>query len=226
MLPHFAYMSMRLLPTKTSSSYPFWTICSWTHLPSSIATTLTHAPSTARKVLGTGCMPSCCICQKRSNALCPCPHFTYPRMTTFQETTLHVGILWNTLQASSILPHLANISTRLLPTQTFDSQPLWVTCLCTRLPSSCACEFAHALSTWTKVRLSGGMPSCCICWKSCLIFSYCPVLAYLASLAFQWKMLNCKVHGAIAANSASTHGGFNLSLSHRASAVSLCLKSG
>jgi hypothetical protein len=39
-------------------------------------------------------------------------------------------------------------------------------------------------------------------------------------------MLNCKVHGAIAANSASTHGGFNLSLSHRASAVSLCLKSG
>jgi hypothetical protein len=41
------------------------------------------------------------------------------------------------------------------------------------------------LSTWTKVRLSGGMPSCCICWKSCLIFSYCPVLAYLASLALK-----------------------------------------
>ncbi len=126
----------------------------------------------------------------------------------------------------SILPHLAYMSTRLLPTQTFDSQPLWLTCLCTCLPSSCACKFARALSTWTKVRLSGGMPSCCICWKSCLIFSYCPVLAYLASLAFQWKMLNCKVHGAIAANSTSTHGGFNLSLSHRASFVCLCLKSG
>jgi hypothetical protein len=39
-------------------------------------------------------------------------------------------------------------------------------------------------------------------------------------------MLNCKVHGAIAANSTSTHGGFNLSLSHRASFVCLCLKSG
>ncbi len=65
--------------------------------------------------------------------------------------------LWNTLQASSILPHLAYLSTRLLPTWIFESQPLWVTCVCMPLPSSCALKFAHTLSTQTEVRLSGAM---------------------------------------------------------------------
>jgi hypothetical protein len=39
-------------------------------------------------------------------------------------------------------------------------------------------------------------------------------------------MLNCTIPGAITANSASTHGGFKLSLSHSPSHVFLCLKSG
>jgi len=75
--------------------------------------------------------------------------------------------LWNTLQASSILPHLAYLSTRLLPTWTFDSQPLWVTCVCMPLPSSCALKFAHTMSTQTEVRLSGAV---IFRWQILLLF--------------------------------------------------------
>ncbi len=75
--------------------------------------------------------------------------------------------LWNTLQASSILPNLAYLSTRLLPTWTFDSQPLWVTCVCMPLASSCALEFAHTLSTQTEVRLSGAV---ILFWQILLLF--------------------------------------------------------
>ncbi len=58
------------------------------------------------------------------------------------------------------------------------------------------------------------------------MFSYCPVFTYLASLLFHEKRLNCTVPGATAASSASTHGRFNLLLSHSPSHVFLCLKLG
>jgi len=103
----------------------------------------------------------------------------------------------------------------------FNKMLAWGCCL----PSSSAGKLAHALSTRTKVNLSGLIPSCFICWKSLIVFSYCPAFTYLASL-FHEKMLNCTVLGAIAASSASTHGGFKLSLSQSPSHVFLCLKSG
>jgi hypothetical protein len=49
MLLHFAYMSTRLHPTKTSKTHPHWMICSWAHWPSSSQTTLAHAFSTPQK---------------------------------------------------------------------------------------------------------------------------------------------------------------------------------
>ncbi len=39
MLQHFAYISIKLFPTKEIDSQPLWTICSWAHLPSSSART-------------------------------------------------------------------------------------------------------------------------------------------------------------------------------------------
>jgi len=70
------------------------------------------------------------------------------------------------------------------------------------------------------------MPFFCICLKSSIVFSFPPVLTYFASLLFHEKMSICTVPGAIAATSAATHGGFLRSLSHSASCVFLCLKSG
>ncbi len=71
-----AYMSTRLLPTKTSDSI----ICSWVCLPLSNPTQLAHEFRTSTKVTGFGSIPSCYICWNSSNALCPCPHFAYPRI--------------------------------------------------------------------------------------------------------------------------------------------------
>ncbi len=42
-LPHFAYRSTELFPTKTWDLQPLWEICSWTHRPSSSATMRVHA---------------------------------------------------------------------------------------------------------------------------------------------------------------------------------------
>jgi len=103
--------------------------------------------------------------------------------------------LWNTLQASSILPHLAYLSTRLLPTWTFDSQPLWVTCVCMPLPSSCALKFAHTMSTQTEIRLSGSVIFCRQIlllfqpknWENLGNFWFCSV--NLTNLAIFWKIL-------------------------------------
>ncbi len=68
MLPHFAYMSTKLFPTKTSDSKPLWTICWWTHLPFSRATMLAQAISIRTNVTKSGRIPSCCICPNSSSA--------------------------------------------------------------------------------------------------------------------------------------------------------------
>ncbi len=67
-------------------------------------------------------------------------------VVTFLETTSHDGILLKTLQASSIMPHLAYISMR-LTSWTFDSNPLWMICSWPCMPSSSAPILAHAFST-------------------------------------------------------------------------------
>jgi len=158
MLPHFAYMSTKLFPINTSESHPLWMICSWAHLPSSSATKLAHAFTTPTKVTESGFTPSCCICENSSSAFCPCAHFPCHNIMAFQVTPSRDGILFNTLWASSIMPHLAYISTRLHPTKASPSQPLWIICSWTCLPSSSARKLAHALSTGKKVNLLGIMP--------------------------------------------------------------------
>ncbi len=70
------------------------------------------------------------------------------------------------------------------------------------------------------------MPACCICWKSSIVFSYCPALTYLVSLLVHEKLCNCMVPGAILASSASTHAGFCWLSSQSTACVVLCLKSG
>ncbi len=226
MLPHFAYVSTKLLPTKISESHPHSTICWWTHLPSSIATMLGHAFSTPAKVRESGCTQCCCICQNSSSVFCPCLHFTCPNTTAFQVTTSWDDTLLNTLQASSMLPHFSYMSIKLLHTKTLDSQTLSMSYLWTSLLSSSVPKPAHALITWTKVNLLGLIPSQSICWKSFISFSSCPSFTYFVSFWFHAKMFNCTVPGAITAIFAATHGRFSWSSSQRASCVFLCFKSG
>jgi hypothetical protein len=88
------------------------------------ATTLTHAFSTPPKVTRSGCKPSSCIHWNNSSALCPGPQFTCANNMAFQQTTFREDIVLNTLQASSTLPHLAYMSTKLLPTKVTNLQPL------------------------------------------------------------------------------------------------------
>ncbi len=145
MLPHFAYMSTKLFPTKTSDKRPLWTICSWTHLPSSSTTTLAHAFSTPTKVAELGHTGSCCCCQHSCSVFWPCQHFPYPNIMLFQVITSWDGILLNTLQASSMLPHFAYMSIKLVPTKTSDLQPLiWMSCSWISLLSSNAPKPANA----------------------------------------------------------------------------------
>lgn len=83
-----------------------------------------------------------------------------------QATTLHMGILLNTLNAP--------LSTRLLPTNTFDSKPLWAICSWTQLPFSSAMTLAHAFKLPTKVTAPGSIPSCCIFLDNDNAFCPCP----------------------------------------------------
>jgi hypothetical protein len=113
--------------------------------------TLVHAFSIPRKVAKSGCTPSCCICQNSSSAFCPYLSFTCPNIMAFQVTTSQDGILSNTLQASSILPHFAYMSSKLVPTKTSDSHPLWMIYSWAHLSSSMVTTLAHAFSTATKL---------------------------------------------------------------------------
>ncbi len=84
----------------------------------------------------------------------------------------------------------------------------------------------HALITWTKVNLSGIIPSRCICWKSCITSSSCPSFHKFCKLPIPWKNIQLhSVPGAIAAISAANHGRFHWPSSQSASCVFLCLKS-
>jgi len=97
------------------------------------------------KVIESGNTPSYCICPNSSSAFYPCPHFTCPNIMVLQVTTSQNSILLKTVQTSSRLPHLAY--TKLLPTKTSASKPLWMMWWWTRWPSSSATTLAHAFST-------------------------------------------------------------------------------
>ncbi len=140
-----------------------------------------------------------------------------PISTSTRPYCIMQAILLETLQAISMLPHLAHISTRqLIPPQTHpDSKPLWMICLWTWLSPSTARKLVHALSIGTKVHLSR---------NSGILVPFARKLhRFLRSL-----MRNCTVPGgAIVATSASTHGGFLESPCWRVPPVSFfCSKSG
>ncbi len=115
-------------------------------MPSSTRPAWLQADKRQIKVISSGCTPSSHICAKCLRASLPCPCMANPPSMAFQVTTPRDGILLNTLQASSMLPHFAYMSTKLLPTKTSDSKPLWMSCLWTNLPSSSAPNSAHALT--------------------------------------------------------------------------------
>ncbi len=171
--------------TKTFNSKPLSMICWWARLPLSSAATLAHALSTPMEVIWLGRPPSCCICWNSTNASWSCPHFICPNIIAVQETTLCNGILLNNLQASSMLLHLAYMSTRLFPTKMLDSQPLWTICWWIHLPSSRASWLAQAFRSPTNVTGSGCTLSCCICSKSSNVLCPCPHFTCLVIRAVQ-----------------------------------------
>ncbi len=77
---------------------------------------LAHAFSAPKKVTEFAHTLSCCICRNCSSEFYPYPHFTCPNVMAFQETTSQDGILLKTVQASSMLPHFAYMSIKLLHT--------------------------------------------------------------------------------------------------------------
>jgi len=128
MLPHFAYMLTKLLPTKTSDSKPLWLMSWWTHLPSSIATMLAHAFSTPTKVTESGTHLPVAFVEivQVPSALAHISHV--PLSWCSKWPHFEMASCW-TLQASSMLPHFAYMSTNLLPTKTSHSQLVWTSCL-------------------------------------------------------------------------------------------------
>ncbi len=99
-----------------------------------------------------------------SYAFWPWLHFTCPNTMVIQVMIFQDGILLNTLQASSMLPHFAYMLTKLLHKKTSISKPLWTICWWTHLPSSSAISLVHAINTPTKA-IKSNHNSCCILWK-------------------------------------------------------------
>lgn len=73
----------------------------------------------------------------------PRPFWAYPWSMAFQVTISQDGNSLNTLRASSMLPHVAYVSTSLLLTKKSESFPLSTICLWAGLPSSSATMLAH-----------------------------------------------------------------------------------
>ncbi len=77
----------------------------------------------------------------------------------------------------------------------------------TSLLFSSAPKSAHALITWTKVNVAALIPSRCIFWKGCIIFSGCSILHIFCKLLIPCK--NVQLHCAFAAISAFTTHDFS-----------------
>jgi hypothetical protein len=97
-------------------------ICSWAHLPSSLANMLANAFSTPTKWQTQGTQFPFHF-SKQFQCLLTCPKFhmsPYNGIPSDHVTWWH---LMKTLWASSMLQHMAYMSTRLHPTKTSESQP-------------------------------------------------------------------------------------------------------
>ncbi len=149
--PTFCIHVHQVTPTKTSDSQPLWMIWSWTPLPSSRAnyagTCIQHPHKSNRAWVHTFLLYLLQLFQ----CLLPCPHCTCPNIMVIQVTTFQDGILLNTLKAPKMLPNFAYMSTKLLHTKTSDSQPLWMSCIWTSIPSSSVPKLAHALIIVSKI---------------------------------------------------------------------------
>jgi hypothetical protein len=186
----------------TSESHPLWMICSWAHLPSSHETILAYAFSNLTKVWESGCTPSCCILLKYFQCLPPSFAFSHvPISGRTKVTTSQDGILLNTHQASSTLPHFAYMSTRLHPKRHQTQNHFeWSV-----HEHGCHLEVLlnqKMLYHWNK---SGfvGIHSCCIWWKKLHHLFRLPVLDIFHKLLAPWKMFNCTVPGTITSISAA-----------------------
>ncbi len=100
MLPHFAYISMRLESTKTFNSQPLWMIYPWTCLPSSLEPKPTHALITQTKVNLSRFIPSLCTCWKSWIALSG-----FPSLTHFVSFLFHAK-MFNYIVSSATTPSL------------------------------------------------------------------------------------------------------------------------
>ncbi len=128
-LPHFAYMSTKLLPTKTSESHPIWMICSWGHLSSSSITmqACMQHPTNGNKF---DCTPLCCIFWNSSRV---------PSALTCISNAPSDHI-WKWYLVEHWFPSILNtptsgiLSTKLLATKTFESHPLSIIWSWTHLP--------------------------------------------------------------------------------------------
>jgi hypothetical protein len=100
-LPHFEYMSNKLLSTKAAESHQLWMICSWEHLSTSRAKMLAQAFSNPTmwshnfplQFIEIVPVPSCPTFHMLQYHGGPSHHNLIPR------------ILSDALQASSMLPH-------------------------------------------------------------------------------------------------------------------------
>jgi hypothetical protein len=78
MLPHWVYMSTKLLPTNTSESHPLPTTSSWVHMPSSSVQLHWHMYSQPpTKVTMAGHTQSCCNLLKWIQCLCVLAHISH-----------------------------------------------------------------------------------------------------------------------------------------------------
>lgn len=148
MLPRIAQMLTRLLPPKI-----IW-------LTTTLNDLLMSTPVLFK------CNYNCtCIQQPhKSDRVHPfLLHFSKWFQCLVHLTTSHEGILWkNTLQASSMLPHLVCISTKQFPTEKSESQPHSMICWCACLPA-----LFKANNTCTNIQQPGANVMGSGCTTSC-----------------------------------------------------------
>jgi len=129
--------------------------CSLAYPPSSSATTLAHTFSSPPKVPEFGSTPSCCSCPA-------------PSVLAHISHVPSVGAWRMLIECSTRCLHV--MSTKLVPTKTSKSHPLWMICSWAHLPSSSATRLAYAFSTTTKV---DSTLSCWICQNASSAFCPC-----------------------------------------------------
>ncbi len=141
-----------------------------------------------------GSPPLHCICQNSSNAFCPCPSFTYATIVALKQPyQVRTSIL--NPKASSLLSNMEHMSMRLSNIQFMAA----FNYLCMDASQHLNCWVAHALSPWTKIKMSGPILSSGVCWESSIVFLNSPAWTCWASQAFD-KVSKCAITGSTLPN--------------------------